>query len=41
MTDPSGHVCVGGVVAHADKAAVAATRNTIFRIFLSLMISAE
>jgi hypothetical protein len=36
MTDPSGHVCVAGVVAHADKAAVAATRKAILRIFLSL-----
>jgi hypothetical protein len=40
MTDPSGHVWVGGVVAHADKASVAPTNKIIFRIFLSLMVSA-
>ncbi len=40
MTDPSGHVWVGGVVAHADKASVAPTSNVSLRIILSLMVSA-
>jgi hypothetical protein len=40
MTDPSGHVWVAGVVAHADKASVAPTSIISFRIFLSLLVSA-